>query len=205
VQRVLIAVVLAAVLIVVVVYLRPSQPDAPARPAEPSAKTAAPAPAAAPAPPAHATRITPDARRQIAERIATAQAARAARAAQGPAATGAAPRTGTDTPPTEGETVETMKTPILGALKETIPFLQECFAKLPEPRPRFQFRGNLTLTGDADIGTLVDADRLTDDRERPLPAELDDCLRGTLQTIQLPPLREGDKMTVTYVFSDDEK
>ena len=42
-----------------------------------------------------------------------------------------------------------------------------------------------------------------DEHGQPLPAELDDCLRGTLQTIQLPPLREGDKLTVKYVFSDE--
>ena len=36
--------------------------------------------------------------------------------------------------------------------------------------------------------------------EAPLPAGFDDCLRSTLQTLELPPLAEGNEVKVTYPF-----
>lgn len=154
-------------------------------------------------PPAHATRISPEQRRQLADRIAAAQAARDAHAtAAGPPPSLPPP----DHPELTREQLDALKTPILQALRETVPLLQACFQQAAPDGggPAFQIRGELTLTGDADIGTLVDAGQLTDDRERPLPAALDDCLRNELQHIELPPLREGDKARVIYVFSDDK-
>lgn len=154
-------------------------------------------------PPAQATRITPDLRRQIADRIAAAHAMREAAAAGAAAPT---PRPELGDPPLSGEQLEALKTPILTALRATFPFLKACFEKARRAgmAPGFQIQGKLVLTGDPDVGTLVDADRLTDDHDQPLPPEIDDCLRGELQTIELPPLREGDKVSVTYVFSDDK-
>jgi len=60
---------------------------------------------------------------------------------------------------------------------------------------------SLTLTGDPDIGTLIDADQLFDQHGQPLPAALDACLRARFQTLELPALAEGDKITVRYPFA----
>jgi hypothetical protein len=97
-------------------------------------------------------------------------------------------------------------TPLHTALLETAPFLRECYKKAahPDAARRLHIQGKLVLTGDSDIGTLVDADQLADEHDQPLPAALDDCLRGAMQTIELPPLREGDTVHVTYELVDDE-
>jgi hypothetical protein len=34
----------------------------------------------------------------------------------------------------------------------------------------------------------------------PLPASFDECLRTTLESLELPPLAEGDTVRVTYPF-----
>lgn len=96
-------------------------------------------------------------------------------------------------PPLPPEQREALKTPLHDALIETAPFLRECCKKAAYPggTRRIHVRGKLVLTGDRDIGTLVDADQLTDEHDQPLPAALDDCLRGVMQTLELPPLREA--------------
>lgn len=207
----------------VVWYLHRSLHDPPAEPATATRASAGPAPTsleASPAdpgapfvrPPAHATRISSDLRRQIVDRIA---AARTAHASASPAAGTSPPAAGTG-PPLRGsasehpslppEQLAALKTPVHDALIETMPFLRECYAKAAhsDSARRLHIQGKLVLTGDPDIGTLVDADQLTDEHDQALPAALDDCLRGALQTIELPPLREGDTVHVTYKLVDDE-
>jgi hypothetical protein len=86
-------------------------------------------------------------------------------------------------------------------MKEVLPMLADCYAKAGSSVPHeLTVRAHLRLTGDPDIGTLIDADKATDTDEAPLPAAFDDCLRSTLQSLELPPLAEGDQVTVTYPF-----
>jgi len=61
----------------------------------------------------------------------------------------------------------------------------------------------MTLTGVPDIGTVIDADQIADESGKPLDPKLDDCLRSTLQSLGLPPLTEGDKISVKYSFRFD--
>ena len=51
---------------------------------------------------------------------------------------------------------------------------------------------------------MIDASQLYDENKDPLPTKLDDCIRGTLQTLELPPLGDGDTIEVDYplVFTD---
>ncbi len=133
-----------------------------------------------------------DARKQLADRIASAQTARGAtRAAPMPRL---ADDAGTATPLTPTE--------IKTAMRELVPHLAKCYEDaLPTlPSPDFKMTAELTLSGDPDIGTLVDAKALTDDKGTPLPAALDDCFRSTLQLMALPPIAEGDKVEVRYPF-----
>jgi hypothetical protein len=214
----LVVIVVIGMALAVVWYLRRSPHDPPAELVTAARASAGPAPAKAEAspanpaasfarPPAHATRISPDIRQQIADRIAAARAAHAAHASASPAAGPSSPLRGSapDHRSLPREQLEALKTPIHDALLETAPFLRECYKKAGRPDgARIQVQGKLVLTGDSDIGTLVDADRLTDEHDQPLPAALDDCLRGAMQTIELPPLREGDTVHVTYKLVDDE-
>jgi hypothetical protein len=201
-NRLRIALVVAiAIAVVVWLVLRKGDPSparsAPATSVEPAATAPAPgAPpttTAAPPPPRHVTRLaSAQERRQVADRIASAQAAHAATHAPRPPSLPAATMDPNDP--------EGMKTTIRSAMKEAIPFLAECYDKAKLDEPETKVIANLTLTGDPDVGTLIDADQLVDGAQKPLPTGFDDCVRSTLQTLQLPPLAEGNLVKVTYPF-----
>ena len=67
-------------------------------------------------------------------------------------------------------------------------------------REQLELVAELTLTGDPDVGTLIDAKELADKAGTKLPATFDDCLRTTFQSLALPPLKGGDIVTVHYPF-----
>jgi hypothetical protein len=69
------------------------------------------------------------------------------------------------------------------------------------------FTTKISLFGDADIGTLIDApSALVPVDGPPLPAAFDDCVRDVLQTLELPPMHTGDQFTVAFEvsFTDDD-
>jgi hypothetical protein len=169
-------------------------PDAPPPPAKVVAAAEAPSAPAAGAGRAveHVTKLaTPEERRRLADRIAAAKTARAATHAP------AAP----ELPPAE-EDAPISKTAIRDAMREVIPHLAECYdAAIPTlPGNQLELVAELTLTGDPDIGTIIDAKELSDKAGTKLPATFDDCLRSTFQSLALPPLAEGDTVTVHYPF-----
>lgn len=166
----------------------------------PSSPPSLPPPAtgsAAPRPPAHVTRLaSPAERKEVADRIATA---RAARARQAPPQPPSLPGTAQDT----SHDLERASAQLKAALGEAIPFLAECYKTAPmtQRRPAVQ----MTLTGDQDVGTLIDADQLRDQDGKPLDPDLDACLRTTLGSLELPPLDAADPLHIQYsfVFDDD--
>lgn len=151
----------------------------------------------------HVTKLLPEDRKQLADRIAAAQAARAKNGPSGGggAATSApaAPRLPADLP---DEETKISKTQIRDAMREVIPIISDCYqAALPTlPDPNIEITASITLTGDADIGTVIDADQVLFKDGTPLPATFDDCLRTTFMSLALPPLAEGDKIEVHYPF-----
>jgi hypothetical protein len=166
-------------------------------PANASPATTAPAASkgsAAPSAPARLDKVTRlatvEERRQLAERIAASQAGRAALHA-------AAPPRLPDAEPAIN------KVNFRAAMRELIPELAACYeAAVPTlPSPDLEITAKLHLTGDPDIGTLIDADALVDKATgQPLPAAFDDCLRSTFMLMALPPLAEGDTFEVHYPF-----
>jgi hypothetical protein len=180
--------------------------------AAPAATTAEPVapttPRAAPHPPDRVQRVSPEARRRLAEQIAAAREARERAASSSSPSSATSPTP----PPTldhelSVEELEKLKTPILDTLKAIDPFLEECYqrAKPSLAKPGLGIKGALFLTGDADLGAIVDAGALTDDADQPLPKPFEDCVRNVLVELEMPPLREGDKVQVTYVFTFDDK
>jgi hypothetical protein len=161
--------------------------------AQPPARSAAPA-----RPPQHVTKLaSAEERARIAEQIERARSARAAIHAPAPPSL---PRAQLDP-----KDLDSFKTTLRDAMHEVLPLLAECYTAA---RPRLDgsqlvVKAHLSLVGDPDVGTLIDADRLAATVE--LPRELDACLRDTLQKLELPPLAEGDKLTLTYplVFRDE--
>jgi len=66
------------------------------------------------------------------------------------------------------------------------------------------FNTQIMLSGDPDIGTLIDAPAAgaTDDG-KPLPAAFEDCVRGHLQLLELPPMKTDAQFSVKLAISFD--
>ena len=52
---------------------------------------------------------------------------------------------------------------------------------------------------------MVTTGRATRRDHKPLEPKLDECLRATLESLELPPLRQGDKVKVEFSFVFDDK
>ncbi|MDB4954510.1 MAG: hypothetical protein JWO36_2079 [Myxococcales bacterium] len=143
-------------------------------------------------PPQHVTKLAnAEERQRVADRIARAQAARAAvRAPDRPSLP--------PSDPGDNRDLDHASKPVHDALEEAIPFLAACYDK---SSPHTMAVVSMTLTGDPDIGTLIDSDQMLDQDGKSLPRALDECLRGTLSSLELPPLRDSDKMKVQYSFN----
>lgn len=186
-------------------YVRSRSDGVPASTTSPAATFSDPRKASPPttvrrdAPPSHVVQLTPDERRRVADRIASAHAARA----HSPV-----PRPELAKPETmNADDLDHVSEHVLKALEEAIPYLAACYKQVTpdQARPQMRATAMMTLTGDPDIGTVIDADQIFDDKHRPLDPKLDDCLRSTMQTLQLPPLAEGDSVKIQYSFAFDDK
>jgi hypothetical protein len=152
-------------------------------------------------PPQHVRKLaSADERRKLAETIAAAQAARKAARAPHHSSLGSAASTDQGSFGSDHE-ADMDKDVLRGAMKEVLPFLADCYGDARATTlsvDHLEIRAHFTLTGDPDIGTVIDADQLFDGDNHALPSKLDDCIRGTLQTLMLPPLGEGDTIVVDY-------
>ncbi len=182
--------------------LRRDHDPAPAQPEADESGSSKPAHGDKPRPPAHVQRVSPAERMQLADKIRDARSGRAAISAPAGPSLPAAPRP--SLPPGPGLTTddpEQFKTTMRAAMKEVIPFLAECYDKHGTGVPdQISVVAKLSLTGDPDVGTLIDTRGLTDDKDAALPSEFDVCLRDSLAGLQLPPLTEGEEAQVTYPF-----
>jgi hypothetical protein len=175
VKKLLVALVAAAIAVVLLLgHARHGASPPAAVAATPVEKAPSAAPPAAP----HVKKITPDERRELAKQID------ASRAAHGHAATRAGerpqlPRTGTlaDLPPAA-----------LDMLKEALPYLDACYGHGSNNYGPNLAIAQVTLHGAADVGTLVDASEIHDDKGAPIDKDIADCLASTLQSLELPPL-----------------
>jgi len=160
-----------------------------------------------PAPPQHVKKLaSADERRELAAAIATARAKRKAGQAARHSSLGPEDSSAPGAPGS-GHEAEMDRQVIRDAMHEVIPFLADCYTEARGTTlsaDHLEVRAHFTMTGDPDIGTVIDAKQLFDDHERALPTKLDDCMRATIQTLELPPLGDGDTIDVDYplLFSD---
>jgi RNA polymerase sigma-70 factor (ECF subfamily) len=217
VKKLVFAAVCAAVAAGAIWHWYPRAPASAAPPRATSATSNATAQAGAPElaapttpalpPPQHVRKLaSADERHQLAAQIAAAQAARKAARAPRHSLLGSAESTDQGSFGS-GHEGEMDKDVIRGAMKEVLPFLADCYGEARATTlhaDHLEIRAHFTLTGDPDIGTVIDADQLFDEDKQALPAKLDDCIRGTLQTLELPALGDGDTIEVDYplFFSD---
>ena len=158
-------------------------------------------------PPQHVRKLaSADERRELFAHIAAAQAARKAVRVPHHSSLGSAGSLDQGSFGS-GHEGDMDKDVIRGAMQEVLPFLADCYGDARATTlsaDHLAIRAHFTLTGDPDIGTVIDANQLFDDTKHALPSKLDDCIRGTLQTLELPPLGDGDTIEVDYplFFSD---
>ncbi len=152
----------------------------------------------------HAQRLASKAaRQQLADRIVAAQAARAAgRNGAGRAAVHAARPPTLPSPTLDPDRPDDFKATIRATVKDAIPLLAGCYeAAMPQLPDESHLEAKLTLISDPDVGTIIDAHQIQDDRGAPILATFDDCLRDTMQQLALPPLAHGGTIDVTYPFT----
>ena len=62
------------------------------------------------------------------------------------------------------------------------------------------FKTKLALTGDPDVGTLIDSKGMTGSDGRALPQPFQDCVNDVLFDLELPPLAVGEHYNVDFDF-----
>ena len=149
-----------------------------------------------------------DERREIAERIAAAQRARRERSGSAAAgSTGGGASSGAESAATRPElpsgsgkmdNPEHALAQMQDALQQVKGFVVECVSQ--SGAKIGGFTADLRLTGDPDVGTLIDASALTSTDGTALPAKFDDCVRDIMQQLELPPIATGDGFNVNYEF-----
>jgi hypothetical protein len=127
-------------------------------------------------------------------------AAEAAAAAAAAAAAGGVPPNLSD----HTHDLDHLSQPVFDALQGALPFLAECYKQGSGSGERPSVAvAVMTLSNDPDIGAVIDPDQILDDKQQPLDPAIDACLRGTMQTLALPPLDAGDVVKLQYSFKLD--
>jgi len=140
-------------------------------------------------------RVSSEQRRRLAEQIARARANRVA-----PSSGGTSPTTPRPELADNGD-AKLVRTTMKEAMREIIPILADCYDKAGDKVPaEIKVVADMTLTGDPDIGTIIDTNGIADGDGKPLEPAFDLCLKDALVSIEMPPLSEGGEVKVTYPF-----
>lgn len=201
-KRIAVAALLLAALAILVWYARPDRAhdggpgaaSAAAAPASPAAGTAQALGSAirrAGTTPPRITRLTPEERQHTATRI---EAARSAHAATTP------PRLPEGS--AEDDTMATAQA-VLEQLQQVTDQIRDdvvaCSKLAPEVKA---FKTQITLSGDPDIGTLIDAPTAgSADDGSPLPRAFDECVRSHMQLLELPPMPTNAQFSADFAIT----
>jgi len=138
-------------------------------------------------------RLEPEQRKQLGAQIAAAiQKARAAKTASRAAPTGEDPLI----------PVEEVGKPLQAGLNAAIPLLANCYEAEGSAQAKTA-AAQMTMISDPDLGTVIDTDQITEADGKPLAKKLDDCLRDTIDSLELPPLGQLGKVKLEYTFKFD--
>lgn len=87
------------------------------------------------------------------------------------------------------------------AIQEVKPLIGECYEMLLESQPEAEGRlvAELVIAGDESVGGIVEESRLLEDSTLQNPS-LDECVRETLYTLELPAPKGGGRVVVRYPF-----
>ena len=86
------------------------------------------------------------------------------------------------------------------ALDQVTGFLDECAKRSPGIGG---FKAKLALTGDPDVGTLIDIDgsAMKGSDDGPLPPAFSQCVQDVLAELELPPMAVGDHYKLDFNFN----
>jgi hypothetical protein len=86
------------------------------------------------------------------------------------------------------------------ALQQVTGFLEDCAKRAPGVTG---FTARLALTGDPDVGTLIDVDGsgMKGSDGGPLPPAFTDCVQDVLAELELPPMAVGDTYKLDFEFN----
>jgi len=169
--------------------------EAPTAPAPTASPVAAPTPASPTA--AKTRRLSPEERKQLGAQIAAGvRKAREARATQARAAGSAVVDEDPIIP------LEAVGPELEDALTAAIPILAECFKQAGITDPKTAV-AQMTMTSDPDLGTVIDSADIVGPDGAKLGAQLDSCLRDSIDSLALPPLGQPGKLQLQYSFRFD--
>jgi hypothetical protein len=205
VKRTIVGVVLVAIAIAIVIYLRRDHGETPAAPAS-TVGSSAPvtsAPGSATAPPAkpdHVRRLSAADRKLLGAEIAAARAKALASSPSSSGSSGPAPKLPDDSIPLESVGADLRK-----AMEEAIPILAACYEQHygSAAMSGRTAVAQMQMTSDPELGTVIDTPTMTDEDGAKLDPKLDDCLRETIETLALPPFKVGGVLRMQYSFRFD--
>lgn len=194
-RREVVAFVVVCLVAVGAFFLANRKPSSVATPKPPIAASGASGTSTSEAPPpeTRVRRVTVAEHQQLAERIA---------AARGRARDVAATQSSGETPSPalpddDAIRLEQVSTKVRASLDESIPILAECFH---DKTPKQTAVVVMTMYSDPSVGMVIDTGEMKDGNDKPLPAELDDCLRTAIDSLALPPLEVGGHLPLQYSF-----
>lgn len=98
----------------------------------------------------------------------------------------------------------TLPPDVMDKLREAIPFVADCY-RASDLHGDHTARVRFGLTSSPDVGTLIDPEQLHDGDDKPLEPGLEECVRGTLESLELPPLgSDGLSAKLEYSFDLDD-
>ena len=188
------AAVAALVLVVVLVLERDHARDsAKAKPPLAVATQTTPASSAGSAvatPAGQIRKITPEQRHELEQKIAAARAARAQSAAPARPAL----------PSSHEGGIANLPPGALDMLKEALPYLGACYGNGATVTGPHRALVLMSMHGDPDVGTLIDPGDMHDENGGAIDPEIASCLTSTLQSLQLPPLGDGEAVQLQFTF-----
>ncbi len=98
--------------------------------------------------------------------------------------------------------LEQVGKPLQAGLNAAIPLLAKCYETAGSAQAKIA-AAQMTMISDPDLGTVIDTDQITKADGKPLAKELDDCLRDTIDSLELPPLGQPGKIKLEYTFKLD--
>ena len=90
---------------------------------------------------------------------------------------------------------------VRAGIREVVPMLAQCFDEAaPRLPPSIRVVAHLKVTGEPDVGSLIDEARLSSDDGGLADPTFTECVHETLMSVELPALPDGGVIEIAYPF-----